>query len=241
MSNGILYARSLPITEKISITVPTVGDILRDEETYYGATTSIIATPYDFMVQLSDAGIEFDAITEFDLFLLLFPSLAKADTRLVFGELDLGGFEIAVNNQNGKVSLVDQENDIVIDKAIHHRISAAIREINSIEKVNKKPGNGEARKYMIERMRIKQKRAARKQRKSQLEDEIIALVNTQQFKYDYTSVLDLSIYQFKASLNQIVRKTNYDNLMHGCYSGTVKVKELSQDQLNWIYQTKQGG
>ena len=87
---------------------------------------------------------------------------------------------------------------------------------------------------MIERARVKQKRASKRNKDSDLEDLIIAMVNASEFKYDYEGVLGMSIYQFNASVSQIIRKINYDNLMIGCYAGTVNVKELSQDNLNWL-------
>ena len=87
---------------------------------------------------------------------------------------------------------------------------------------------------MLERERIKMKRAARRKQKSYLESLIIALVNTEQFKYDYESVLDLTIYQLNASIRQIAKKINYDNVMIGCYTGNVDMKKLSQDELLWL-------
>lgn len=234
MSSGYLYARSFPINEHIAITIPTVGQIWDKEDEYYSLITGIIATPSDFMVQLDDIGIDFSKISSFELFLLLFNGIKSNDTSLVFGDLDLSKFKTAINEKNGKVVLVDQENDIVIDQAIHDQIRRVIRKINHLEKSDKNPGNEEARKYMIERARIKQRRAARRPRKSQLEDLIIAMVNTEQFKYGYEETRNLTIYQFHASVYQIIRKINYDNTMIGCYAGTINVKELSQDQLNWL-------
>lgn len=234
MSRGLLYANSYPINDKISINIPTLGQILEDEDAYYGVIADIIATPYDYMVQLDDAGIDFEQITQFDLFVMLFERLAKNDTRLIFGDLDLSKFQIAINEQNGNIVLRDEENNITIDRAIHSQICAALRKINHLEHKDKKPGNAEAKKYMIERARIKQRRAARRERESQLEQLIVALVNTEQFKYGYENVLNLTIYQFNESVDQIVKKINYDNLMIGCYSGTVNAKEISQDQFNWL-------
>ncbi len=234
MSSGYLYARSFPVNDYISITIPTVGQIWDNEAEYYGLITSIIATPSDFMVQLDDIGIDFSSISSFELFLLLFNGIRSTDTSLVFGDLDLSGFKTAINEKNGKVVLVDQDKDIVIDRAIHDQIRRVIRKINHLEKSDKNPGNEEAKKYMIERARIKQKRAARRPHKSQLEDLIIAMVNTEQYKYGYEETRDLTIYQFHASVYQIIRKINYDNTMIGCYAGTINAKELSQDRLNWL-------
>lgn len=143
-------------------------------------------------------------------------------------------FEYIPDTVDGKVVLVDQDKDIVIDRAIHDQIRRVIRKINHLEKSDKNPGNEEARKYMIERARIKQKRVARRPHKSQLEDLIIAMVNTEQYKYGYKETRDLTIYQFHASIYQIIRKINYDNTMIGCYAGTINAKELSQDRLGLV-------
>lgn len=234
MNESLLYAHTYPINEAISVVVPTVGQIIENEAEYFRLVTAIVATPSDFMVQLDDAGVDFSEINSFDLFLLLFNEIKNSDTSLVFGNLDLSKFEVATNQQNGNLVLIDEENDIVIDRAIHGQICKVLRKINHLEDTNKRPGNEEAKKYMIERARIKQHRAARRPYHSQLEDLIIALVNTEQFKYGYEGTLSLTIYQFNASVYQIVKKINYDNLMIGCYAGTVSAKELSQDQLNWL-------
>ena len=207
---------------------------MEDESAYYGLITAITAAPADYMVQLDDIGIDFAQISSYELFLMLFKEIQKSDTSLVFGDLDLSKFVTAVNSKNGSVVLIDQTNDIVIDRAIHDQICRVIRKINHLEKNDRKPANEEAKKYMIERARIKQRRAAKRPYKSQLEDLIIALVNTEQYKYGYEGTLDLTIYQFNASVHQIVKKINYDNTMIGCYAGTINAKELSQDQLNWL-------
>lgn len=234
MSLGYLYARSCPINDHISITVPTVGQIWDNEAEYYGLITSIIATPSDFMVQLDDIGIDFSKVSPFELFLLLFNGLKESDTSMVFGDLDLSKFKTAINEQNGKVVLVDTKHDIVIDRAIHDQMRRIIRKINHLDNMDKKPGNEEAKKYMIERARMKQRRSAHRPHKSQLEDLIIAMVNTEQYKYGYEETRGLTIYQFHASVYQIIKKINYDNTMIGCYAGTINAKELSQDQLNWL-------
>ena len=68
----------------------------------------------------------------------------------------------------------------------------------------------------------------------QLESLIIAMVNTEQFKYDFEGTRELSIYQFNESVRQVIKKTDYDNRMYGIYTGTINPKELSQKDLNWL-------
>ena len=69
---------------------------------------------------------------------------------------------------------------------------------------------------------------------SQLESLIIAMVSTEQFKYNFEEVKKLTIYQFNESVRQIIKKVEYDNRMHGIYSGTINAKDLNKDDLNWL-------
>lgn len=232
-----LYSRQIDIGGGLSVYVPTVGEIVDNEDIYFDCVYSIIASPYDMMVQLDDVGIDFTKINEFDLFCLLFPHLKEIDTKLVFGELDIHAFQIVENRQSGDIVIRNAESGVTIDRAAHQRIAACLRKMLNIPKVNKRPGNEEARKYMLDRARAKQRRQSRNKSRreySQLESHIIALVNTEQFPYDYNSVRDITIFQFYSSLKQIIHKIQYDNVMIGYYAGTVKIEDLKMQDRTWL-------
>lgn len=232
-TENLLYRRDYPVTDSISVVIPTVGQILDNEDLYNDVVSAFTAMPIDFMVQLDDAGIDFTTINAFDLFIMLSEGLKKVDTSLVLKDINLSEFELCVNNQTKKLVLYNQESGIEIGRREHSQIASALRRINHLEKNRKKPGNDDAKQYMLERMRQKMKRHPRTE-VSQLEQLIVAMVNTEQFKYDFESVRNITIYQFNECVRQIVNKVNYDNRMIGVYSGTVNVKELSQDELNWL-------
>ena len=231
---NLLYKSEYAVNDKIVIRIPTVGEILDHEEEYYGAVSMLTAMPIDMMVQLEDVGVDFSKINEWDLFLLLFGSLKRRDTSLIFAGLDLEPFQTAINPKNNNVILVDKGSGVKIDRAIHGQIAAAMRKIHHIEQNHRKPANEEARKYMIQRAREKMRRRSRRVVDSQLESLIVAMVNTEQFHYDFTTVRDLTIYQFNESVRQVVKKIDYEHKMHGVYSGTVSAKDLSQDDINWL-------
>lgn len=236
--SSLLYAGNVKINDALSIPVPTVGYVIDNEDEYYDVVCTVIATPYDMMVQLDDAGIDFTAISEYDLFRMLFPRIQEMDTSMVFGGLDLSGFKTVRHPDYKEIVIMNPDTGIVIDRAVYAMIVSALRKILNLPKENKKPGNAEARKYLLERARIKLKRKMRKakqgQSTSQLESYIVALVNTPEFKYDYESVRDISIYQFYESLKQIVHKIHYDNTMIGYYAGTVKLDDLPKESRSWI-------
>ena len=231
---NLLYARKYPVNEHIQIEIPTVGEIMDHEVAYYSMVSLITATPYDMMVQLDDMKIDFMEINDFDLFVLMFQALKTKDTSLIFGELDLKKFIAMVNPQNNTVVLRDPETGVTIDRNIHAMICQAIRKIHHLKRNYRKPANGEARKYMLQRARQKMKRRQNRVEDSQIEELIVALVNTEQFHYNFDTVRNLTIYQFNESVQQVIKKIDFDNKMHGIYAGTISAKDMSQDELNWL-------
>ena len=230
---NLLYKRQYDITDKIHIVIPTVGEVVDAEEDYYTMVTSLTAMPVDMMVQLDDLGIDFTQITEYELFIMMFSGLKLQDTSLMFGDLDLTKFELAISESSHDRVLIDTENDIVIDRGIQNKIAETLRKIHHLEKNRRMPGNEDAKKYMLERARVKAKRRKRT-KMSELEDLIIALVNTEQFKYNFEQTRDMSIYQFNESVRQVVSKIEYEHRMSGVYAGTISAKDLSQDDFNWL-------
>ncbi len=231
---NLLYKQEYAINEHIRIQIPTVGEVLDNEDDYYTMVTMLTAMPVDMMVQLDDIGVDFTAINEYELFLILFNALKDKDTSLIFGGLDLKPFRSAVNPQNNTIVLRNKETGVVIDRGIQGQIASVLRKIHNLKRNNRKPANQEAREYMLQRAREKMRRRSKRVNDSQLEELIVAMVNTEQYHYGFEGTRELSIYQFNESVRQVIKKIDYDNRMHGVYAGTVNAKELSQDDLNWL-------
>ena len=231
----LLNATSVEIVPNLSIRIPTVGEILEDEDKYYGIVSSLTATPFQYMVQLDDMGIDYTQITDYQLFMMLFPMYAKSDLSLLFSDLDTSDFGIYINQQDNSQVIYSPNNNIIIDELIYNDLADTIRKINLFEKVKSKPGNESARKYLLEKERKKQKRNAKKPKEPYLEKLVIALVNTSEFPYNYETCMDLSIYKFNQSFKQIQQKITFDNTMIGVYAGTVDTSKMTnKDALSWI-------
>lgn len=231
----LLNATSVEIVPNLFLRIPTVGEILEDEDKYYGIVSSLTASPFQYMVQLDDMGIDYTQITDYQLFMMLFPMYAQSDLSLIFGDLDTSDFNVYINQDDDSQVIYSPSNNIVIDELVYNDLSDMIRKINLFEKVKSKPGNESARKYLLEKERKKQKRNAKKPRFPYLEKMVIALVNTSEFPYNYETCMDLSIYKFNQSLQQIQRKIAFDNTMVGVYAGTVDTSKMAdKDALSWI-------
>lgn len=232
---SLLNATSVDIVPNLSIRIPTVGEILEDEDKYYEIVSSLTASPFQYMVQLDDMGIDYTQITDYQLFMMLFPMYAKSDLSLLFGDLDTSDFGIYINQEDNSQVIYSPNNNIIIDELIYNDLADTIRKINLFEKVKSKPGNESARKYLLEKERKKQKRNAKKPKEPYLEKLVIALVNTSEFPYNYETCMDLSIYKFNQSFKQIQQKITFDNTMIGVYAGTVDTSKMTnKDALSWI-------
>lgn len=234
-NKSLLKLSSVNILPNLSIRIPTVGEILENEQHYYSLISSLTATPFQYMVQLDDMGIDFMKITEYELFMMLFPLLSKGDMGILFGDTDLSDITMCKNNQNDMFVLHSKKNNITIDEFAYNQIADVIRKINCLKKDNRKPGNDEAKEFRIKLERKKQKRNSNKPYEPYLEKLVIALVNRPEFKYNYKTVEDLTIYQFNQSFEQIKTSINFDNTMIGVYAGTIDTSKLKDRScLSWL-------
>lgn len=118
---SLLKLSSVDILPGLTLRIPTVDEILEDEQHYYHLVSSLTATPYQYMVQLDDYGIDFTQINDFELFMMLFPAVAREDTGILFGNTDLSDL-IRRNPENGAPSLYSSKNDLTIDELVYNRI-----------------------------------------------------------------------------------------------------------------------
>ncbi len=86
---NLLYKTEYAINDYIRIIIPTVGEVIDNEDEYYSLVSALTSSPIDYMVALDDAGIDFTTINDYDLFLILFGGLKTQNTKLIFGDLDL--------------------------------------------------------------------------------------------------------------------------------------------------------
>lgn len=230
---SLLKLSSVEVVPNLTVRIPTVGEILEDEFHYYNIVSSLTAVPFQYMVQLDDMGIDYTAITEYELFSMLFLGYIQSDLSILFGDLDVSDFKYQTIDNRMVIS--SNKNDIVIDEYVYNKLADTIRKINLFDKVNSKPGNEHMKKYLLEKERKKLKRNAKKPKEAYLEKLVVALVNNSDFPYNYESCMNLSIYNFNQSFKQIQHKITFDNTMLGIYFGTVDTsKMINKDALSWI-------
>ena len=88
-NKSLLNQKSIKITDQITLHIPTVGEILNEQSTYFSLVSIMTSTPLQYMVQLDDMHIDYTKISDFDMFRLFFPVYARQDISILFGDLAL--------------------------------------------------------------------------------------------------------------------------------------------------------
>ena len=78
----------------IQVNQPSIGDILYfGESNFYTMLNVFVGNPTSFRLQLWDIGIDWNKISDYELFRMLIKSLDVESTRILFGDLDFRLFE----------------------------------------------------------------------------------------------------------------------------------------------------
>ena len=227
------------VNDKIKIHHPTLDQIVEyGEQNYYGLVSRLTSIPSDYKGQLDELGIDYEEISEFDLFILICKGLNVEESKVLFGDLNFANLNLFKITNTDEPVLYNEEQDFTIDRAIYEVIMEFIRKINGFEKKIERAGNAATKKFLINEAKEQLKKEQNEPFKSILIPLISSLVNSSEFKYDHNSVWSLPIYTFMDSVRRIQKIKNYNSLMQGVYSGNVDSKKLNKDDLNWLGELK---
>ncbi len=225
------------INDNIIVYQPTIGDIINHgERKYYNMVHSLTCIPADMMSQLDDMGIDYMAISDFDLFILLSRGLKKEETYLLFGDLDLSTFEPCIDNSNGETILYNKEKDITIDKLIHMKIVEYIRKMHNIPKPKSRrhAANKTTKKILLEEDRKRLQKMQNEPYKSQLKELISAMMRYPGFKYKKTELRECGLYEFMDTVQGAQIYVSTTALLSGMYSGMIDCSKINKKEFNWM-------
>lgn len=241
---SLIGRRKYKINEDLYLYIPTIGEIRgdcdEDEMNYQAMINLFMATSTNYMVELDAMGINFENISDWQLFGILFNGLNGRNLSLLFGINVVANFQMQVCNEDNSIFyIVDEKANIKITQDIYEKISNMLCKINNVTKEHRKFSNEFSRKHAIERqIKVNQRNKERNKESSssQLDNYITALVCTADFPYNYETVLNVTLYDFIASVKQIKKKYAVDNYHLGIYTGNIDINKskISQKDLDWF-------
>lgn len=221
------------INDKIKIKQVKIGDIVDfGEAKYFSVVHTLTAIPSDLKSKLWDMGLDWMEIEDFELFMMLAPTLSKENTELLFGDLDFTKLKPYRNKENGDIVLADLESGVKIDKLIYLRIVNYLRKVHNITPKIERAANKTTKQILIDEDRMKIRLNQEKPFKSYL----LPLISSVKVRMGYTKdyVRNEGFVEFFDDLARLQIINNADHLLAGCYSGMIDTKKINKADLNWL-------
>lgn len=232
----------IQITDKIIMKVPTLGQICEfGDNNYFSFVQTFTATPMDenMIVFLTDIGIDFNNISNFELFMLLTRIIPKG-SELLFDNIDFFKFEPKTTDD--EIPYLENSDGVIINEGIYNLMLANMRAINNvpIPKITKVKDDPVQKQMAIEdarnQLESRKRKAMFKPSGSALMPIVSSMVNSAGFKHNEKTVFDMNIYAFWDSVNRISAIKNADNLYRGLYSGCLDLKSNPslKKEMDWM-------
>jgi hypothetical protein len=229
---GLYFGDPFVVNDYITITLPKIGELVKyGERQYYSMIQTITAIPSEMKSQLWDMGIDWTQITDFQLFMMLAPTLSQEQTSIAFGNLNFQALRPYENPQNGMVRLFDPDTGVVIDELAYGKISSYLCSAHNLTKKVEKAANEYTKKILIDEERQKMEYNKKQPYKSFLKPLISAVKCRMGYTLDY--VKNMGLYEFMDDISRLQIIVNSDALLQGSYSGMIDTKKIPKREFDW--------
>ena len=258
---------NLQVTNTITFKHPTIQDIfdidkdhfgLYSENLYYAMVNVFLTDPYTYMVYLDDKGIDYETVSSFDVFCLLFNdytariiSVNENSTDVTLMELfkssiyfkafqffmGIENFYIA-KDQNSNNILAYGNSQYLMNSSMYDVIAEFVKKVNGIPDEDKiYPEDEWAKQILIEDEREKIKKQAIKAKEDINHNRLGNLLSAVTWSCNGGITPfnrnQLHMYDLIDGIHRTDKLLNYRNTMVGLYSGCVDKKKINFNELHW--------
>ncbi len=232
----LLSGKDFVTSNGLTFKHPKLSDLQKYETNIiYGFTNLFCLEPQDLMAELWKQGIDFEFLTPFDLFIMLYYS-NQEQYNLLFkdfaGIAQLGAYE-----QDGVKMMVAGDEDFnpigYIDETVYKELSKFYKTITCFENKEKMKFAGQKTKEAILDLEVENMEDNKEEGKDQLAILLSAIVWGNTSGYNWTNIWDLYFYQFNTGIKQLDKIKYTSSLLNGVYAGNVDTKKINRKELDW--------
>ena len=234
----LYFGEDYKINDKIIIHQPTIQDIIdMGESRFYATIAPFTTNTTSFRVQLWDLGIDWNIISDFELFSLLIKTVSVEDTKIFFGELDFSTFDFLAkpNGTDEPIPvLYSKKYNLEIDNEIYLKIRSYICYMFGVELKNKFTKSKELKKEIIAKERADLAEKAAKSADSSLMQMISFALNHPGFKYKKDELRNVGYVEFLDSVKRLQIYEATRALTQGSYSGFCDTSKIPKEEFNFM-------
>lgn len=220
---------------EIVIHPPTIGKIIDLGEKNFYSTLSVFTTnTTSHRLLLWENGIDWNEISDYQLFCMLYKQVSFDATQLIFGDIDFNDFQL-VKRADDEVSLYNEKLNIEINEEVYQHIAQYLRNVFNIFPEEKITKSGVMKEMFIAKdKRELANQKFQKKESSSIQSLISACVNHPGFKYKLKELEDMGVCEFYDSVKRLQVYESTTALMKGMYSGMIDTKQISSDSYNFM-------
>lgn len=234
----MFFGEPYSVNQKITIYQPTIMDIIKfGEKDFYSILNIFIANTTSYRLPLWEKGIDWNKITDFELFSMLVPNLPQESTALLFRDIDFQKFKLVyiTNKDDEKIGIfINEEQQIVIDEKTYIHVVSYLREMFDMHPKVEKAKGKTTKMAIIDEDRMNRELHKNDKYQSTLMPLISFCLNHPGFKYKKNELKEMGIVEFMDSVKRLQIYESTSALTHGVYSGMVDVSKIDKNEFNFL-------
>lgn len=223
----------------LTIYQPTIGDIVRlGEKKFYSTLSIFITNTTTYRLPLWESGLDWNVVSDFQLFTMLYKSIDPEAEKLILGDVDITEFGLFQKNES-EVILYNPSLNIEINENVYNHMAMYLRTVFSMLPEEKYTDDPILKQWYINKdKRDKEIGEIKEERGEAKEASIVALisscVNHPGFKYNLQELRDIGVCQFYDSVKRLQIYENTTSLLKGMYSGMIDGSKIKPDDYNFM-------
>lgn len=234
----LYFGEDYKINDKIVIHQPTIQDIISmGEKEFYSMIAPFTTNTTAFRVQLWDMGVDWNKVSDFELFSLLIKTISVEKTKVIFGDLDWTSFELVgkQNDENEVIPVLFSEKmQMEIDEQTYLDIRKYLCYMFNVTLEDEFCKSKSLKVELIAKDRAERARKMAEAKGSTMVQMISFALNHPGFKYKKDELRNVGYVEFIDSIKRLQVYEATRALTQGSYSGFCDLSKISKDNFNFM-------
>lgn len=225
---------------EVTLLSPTIGDIIAiGEAKFYSTLNLIVANTTSYRLFLWELNLDWNEVSDFELFCMIYKQVDPDVSKLLFGDLDFSTFEIKllnVDEQIKKLVLVSEEQNVEIDEDVYQQMHQYYQLVFNMKPEELLTAEDRMKRWWIAKDKREQERKAKKKddKTYSIQPMVSALVNHPGFKYKLKELKEVGVAEFYDSVKRLQIYEQSTALLKGMFSGMISSRDIDSEQYNWM-------
>lgn len=227
---------------KIVIHQPTMEAIIQSgDDEFYQTLSVFVNTTASSRLMLWDNGIDWNEITDFDLFCITYKTINPEISKYFFGDLDWNKFKIVsfkIDEEKSEIRLLNEEDEIEINEEVFEHIHQYLQNMFKMippDYHSNYTDSSVLKKLWIRKDRVALNQAQKKQKqKISLLSQISSYINHPGTKYKLSELREIGISEFYDSLERLRIYEHTTALLKGMFSGMIDGKKIKPEDYDFM-------